>query len=101
VPADVLTMPAELQRQVVDYRNTRVEHAEDPRLRFATTWGPDHKARIYPMVLFPREGEAESLQNPTGDIEGLLILVGRYISAMLDFFDANADKSILPPLESR
>jgi hypothetical protein len=95
VPIDILTIPADLQRHVVNYRNTRIEHVEEPRFQFATMWNSDKKAKIYPTLLYPEQGEVESLQYSTGDINELLALIGRYIIAMLDFFDANAEKSIL------
>lgn len=96
VAPDILTIPAELQRHVVAYRNTHIEHVEEPRLLFGTAWGPDNKAKIHPTLLYPEHGDAEALQIFTGDLDEILGLVSKYIIGMLDFFDANADKSVLP-----
>ena len=95
-PNCILQMPADLEKQIVSYRNTRIEHVEEPRLQFATMWNSDKKTKISPIFLYPQPGEAESQQNPTGDLEEILRLLDSYVVAMLDFFDANADKSILP-----
>jgi len=102
VPSDdFLRLPGELQEKVVSYRNTRVEHVEEPHLRFATSWGPDKKAKIMPTFLYPTEKEVKELQNASGDLDELLSLLDTYMVAMLDFFDANADKSALPPVAAK
>lgn len=94
---DWLKMPGELQDQIVAYRNTRVEHVDEPRIHFATVWGPDKRAKICPIFLYPSQQEAESQQVPSGDLGTILDLLDRYMTAMVDFFEANADKSELPP----
>ena len=94
---ELLKMPRELDEKIVAYRNTRVEHVEEPRLLFATTWGADKKAKIYPTLLYPTDGEAKSVQKPSADIDELMALLDRYMIALLNFFEANADQSILPP----
>ena len=43
------------------------------------------KAKISPILLYPKEGQAESLQYSIGDIDEILAL-----------FDANAEKSVIP-----
>jgi hypothetical protein len=94
----LLKMPSELGAKIVAYRNTRVEHVEEPRLHYATMWGPDKKPKIYPILLYPTEGEAKSMQKPSGDIDEIMALLDHYMTSMLDFFDANAEKSVLPPV---
>ena len=94
---ELLKIPEELDTKIVAYRNKRIEHVEEPLLQFATQWGPDKKARIDPILLYPTEGEVESAQKPSGDIDEIMSLLDRYMIAMLDFFDVNADKSVLPP----
>jgi hypothetical protein len=53
VPDDILTIPIDLQRRIVDYRNRRIEHVEEPRFQFSTTWGSDNKPKIHTMLLYP------------------------------------------------
>src|SRR5207247_1838375 len=36
--ANLLQMPADLQEHIVEYRNKRIEHVEEPRLHFGTVW---------------------------------------------------------------
>src|SRR5437773_6989363 len=71
-----------------------------PRLSFGTVWDGSGKTKIAPGFLYPEPGEAETMQNPTGDIDEILLLLDNYIIAILDLFDANAEKSILPPPET-
>src|SRR2546426_9526647 len=98
---NLLEMPAELQKHIVSYRNTRIEHVEEPRLSFGTVWDGSGKTKIAPGFLYPEPGEAETMQNPTGDVDEILLLLDNYIIAILDLFDANAEKSILPPQTPR
>jgi len=97
---EIFTIPNNLLQLVVEYRNKYIQHAEEPRLQFATSWGSDLKAKIYPMVLYPREGEVESFQKPTHDLDEILDLIGSYIIAMLDIFEDNADKSMVPRVQA-
>jgi hypothetical protein len=96
---DLLKMPCNLHGRIVSYRNTRVEHVEEPRVLFGTMWGLDKKARIAPSIIYPVGDEAKTAQEPTGDIEEIMALLDQYLTAILDFFEANADKSILPHSE--
>lgn len=97
---DLLKMPHKLEELIVAYRNTRIEHVEEPRLIFGTSWGPDKRAKITPNVLYPAPGEVEKIQHSTADLDGLLASLDTYMTSMLDFLDANADKSILPPQQA-
>ncbi len=90
-------MPRQLEERIVKYRNAYVEHVEEPRLIFGTSWGPDRRARIIPNVLYPAPGEVEKIQHSTADLDELLASLDSYMTHMLDLLDANADKSILPP----
>ena len=94
---ELLRLPGQLQDKIVSYRNKRVEHVEEPRVQFATSWGPDRKTKIMPTFLYPTAEEAEEHQKPTEDLDEILALLNAYIVAVLDFFDTNGDKSILPP----
>ena len=101
VPDNILGMPADLEQRIVKYRNKLIEHVEEPRIVHATRWDADKKAKIAPSLLFPMDEEEDSFQHSTGDIDEILARVDRYIIAMLDFFDANAEKSILPLSKSK
>jgi hypothetical protein len=96
-PPDLLTLPEELQKLIVEYRNKYVEHLEEPRIIFATSWGPEQRAKIQPTFLYPEPEEIGLLQKPSDDLMALLSRLALYMTAMLDFFDANSGKSILPP----
>jgi hypothetical protein len=93
--SELLLIPSKLHAMIVSYRNARVEHVEDPRLLFGTMWGLDKKARIAPTLLYPAIGEAETAQTPPGDIDEIMRVLELYLCSMLDFFDANAEGSIL------
>ena len=92
----LLRVPSELAAMIVSYRNTRIEHVEEPRFMCVTSWGPDKKPKILPTLLHPKEGETETIQKPSQDIDEIMLRLDAYMVSMLDFFDANADKSILP-----
>jgi hypothetical protein len=93
---EILTIPYNLLQIVVEYRNKHIQHAQEPRLIFTTSWDSDLKAKIRPMLSHSQEGEVESFQKSTHDLNDILDLIGRYIIAMLDVFEANADKSVFP-----
>lgn len=94
---DFFKMPDKLEGLIVKYRNTRIEHVEEPRLILGTSWSPSSRVKIVPMVLYPSADEAEEVQHSTADLDELLEVLGAYMAIMLDLFDANAAKSILPP----
>jgi len=94
---DLLKMPHALEDLIVKYRNTKIEHVDEPRMILGTTWSPTSRVRIVPIVLYPSPGEAEEVQHSTADLDELLASLDAYMTTMLDFFDANAHKSILPP----
>lgn len=101
--ANLLKMPAQLQDLIVKYRNTRIEHVEEPRLIHGTSLGPDKKAKILPAILYPTQEEMEKIgeiQRPSADLDEILASLDTYMTAMLNFFDGNADKSILMPKRS-
>ncbi len=57
------------------------------------------RAKITPAVLYPTAeelGKLEEVQKSTGDLEEILALLDTYMVVLLDFFDSNVDKSILP-----
>jgi uncharacterized protein YfbU (UPF0304 family) len=97
---DLLAMPRKLGELIVQYRNKRIEHVEEPRLIFGTAWGPNKKAKILANILYPTQEEAEKMaqfQQSTGDLDEVLQMLDTYMVAILDLFEANAQKSILPP----
>ncbi len=94
----ILKAARHLRDGIGNYRNKRIVHVEEPRLALGTSWSPTSRVKIVPILLYPEPGEAEKAQHSTADLDELLALLDSYMTGMLDFFDANADKSILPPV---
>jgi hypothetical protein len=93
----LFSLARDLGRRVVHYRDKRIAHVQEPRLNFGTSIGPDGRVRICPIFLYPEPGEAERGQIPTEDLPELMELIEQYVHAMLDLFEANAGRSVLPP----
>ena len=67
-----------------------IQHAES-NMTHATQWGPEKRATILPLLA----GQAASEEDQTQDLDKLMSEIDRYIPAILDFFQANIDESVL------
>ncbi len=94
-PADLYTRLCVVDKLIVKYRNKRIEHVEEPRLYFGTAWN-QRGVMISPMLVYPKEGEAETEQYTTDNLSEIMININDYLIGMLDFFEANTTRSILP-----
>jgi len=90
-PANLHSTMEVLKRRIINYRNKAIEHVSDPRLIHGTRWGSG-KTAIAPRFIPPSDSD---ITQETGDLNELFKLLDQYIVTMLDFFEANVEKSIL------
>ncbi len=88
-PTNLSEMFSRLQ-PIVDYRHDWIVHTSDPNLSHATAWGPNKKATILPSVA----GKAIVEHQPE-DLDTLFSDIDSYITAIVEFFKTNIDKSVL------
>jgi hypothetical protein len=94
-PPELPAMLSDLQRRVVEYRNDMIEHASAPDLLRSTLLKPGPPRIAITELGAPWHGGATRESEDLGELFGLL---GRYIMAMLQFFEANVGKSNPAPL---
>jgi hypothetical protein len=80
-----------LKEYIISYRNKSIEHVSDSRLIHGTRWRSG-KTAIAPRFIPP--SDSDNTQE-TRDLNELFKLLDQYIATMLDFFEANIEKSIL------
>jgi len=86
----------DLEKEVIEFRNERVQHATDPRMRHGTVWA-GKGARMLTHLVFPsNHEEALAHQKTSGNLVDIFGQIDEYLSAMLDFFAANSAQSRLP-----
>jgi hypothetical protein len=96
-PDELHTLMGDLNKRIGNYRNNFIEHLSEPRLMHATTWGADKKTQVGFGIMYPSDQERDSalINTKTGDISELLGAIDQYIAAMIRFFEANSEKSVL------
>jgi hypothetical protein len=95
-PKCLYQMMIDLEKEVIEFRNERVQHATDPRMRHGTVWA-GKGARMLTHLVFPsNHEEALAHQKTSGNLVDIFGQIDEYLSAMLDFFAANSAQSKLP-----
>jgi hypothetical protein len=85
----------DLHRRVVEHKTDVVEHLADPRWFPGLGFGGDHRVTVSMGLMGPREGETEFDTRETGDPAVLLKEIEAYVVSVIDFLEANIEKSVL------
>ena len=92
-PDNLPALISRLWKSIVDYRNTLIEHIDDPRITRGTVSAPGRAGGIITGLMYP--GTETPAFRRTEDPRALLRMLEEYVEAMLAFFAVNAKKSPL------
>jgi hypothetical protein len=86
LPADLVRLAAEVDEEIVRYRDYFVTHEQSPLTIHATPWSPGSGASIAVSRNDPREGDPEDILS--GSPEQLMQLIEKYLVAIFDLLEA-------------
>lgn len=95
-PTDIPTLLVQLETRIVKHRTDIIEHLQNPATWHATVWGADQKNKIVLQPFLPPETPPNAPPPwQSEDLDELILLLNRYVTAMIDFFEVNIEKSAL------
>ncbi len=97
LPKDFLAKINELKKEISDFRDYEIAHEKSPRTTRGTSFNMDGKTRLSLNVIYPTEKELKnkSNQRESAFIDDLRIKIDEYLNGLVDFIEANLDKTAL------